>query len=888
MTRRVPDVLTRDEAYRRRDVIPEATYDVELDLRDAPSSATVAFASRTTIRFPAVAGADTFVDLRARRLLRAELNGHPVAPSGAHRLVLKSLQPHNELVVHAECEYSRSGTGLHRFHDPVDGATYIYTQFQPFEAHRVYPCFDQPDIKARVAWTVHAPTDWVVVGNGPAERDGDTWRLRRTAPVPTYVTAVVGGPFHTVRAHHRGLPLDVHCRRSLATALDPEELFELTRQGLDFFTELFDHPYPFDQYSQVFVPEFAMGGMENAGCVTLAERFVFGSVVTDAARLSRANVLLHEMSHMWFGNLVTMRWWDDLWLNEAFATYLASLAMSRATRFGERAWSEFAHASKAWAYAEDVRTATHPVVADVSDTGMVATAFDGITYAKGASILKQLAHWVGPEEFRAGVRRFVAAHAYGNAGLGDLLAELARAPVPGERGARELSRWAHEWLTSTGVGVAWPEVQVGSDGRYVAAAVRQAQATGPTRRHRVAIGLYAGSGAALERRDRVEVELTGPATEVPDLIGRAAADLVLVNDDDLAYTRVRFDPRSATTVVDRLGDVQSSLARTLCWEALWDMTRGAELPASRWVGVVARHAEREGEVGVLQSLLARATIAVRQYVGAGSIDLARRLLASAARGALDRAAPGSDAQLTWARCLVTHEMDPRFAAGLLDPDGRRPRGLVVDAALRWYVVARLAVLGALDGDAIDAEAARDPGDLGRRRAWAARAGLPDPMAKEAAFAAAIAGDGLGLGLGTRRAILAGFWRSEQPDLLAEHAAARWVEAVERVWSEQPPAEAAALTEALFPACRVTETVVDAADRLLSSGRLTDVASQIVVEARDDAVQALRIRAADERATGAVAAGGDPNAVASGGTVGEAGVREAARSRRSRAARGWAR
>ncbi|MGL4745635.1 MAG: M1 family metallopeptidase, partial [Dermatophilaceae bacterium] len=388
MTGRVADILTRDEAHHRREVVREAVYDVELDLRAAPSGVTDVFASRTTVHFPAVAGADTFVDLRARRVLRAEINGRPVTPSPAHRLFLDDLRPHNTLVVHAECEYARSGTGLHRFEDPVDGATYIYTQFQPFDAHRVYPCFDQPDIKAAVAWTIHAPPEWVVVGNAPAERDGDTWRLRRTPPIPTYVSAIAGGPFHTVNAQHRGTPLRLHCRRSLAAALDAGELLELTRQGLDFFTELFDYPYPFDHYCQVFVPELGMGGMENAGCVTLSERFVFGSVVTDAKRLSRANVLLHELSHMWFGNLVTLRWWDDLWLNEAFATYLASLALSRATRFGERSWSEFAQVYKSWAYEEDDRSTTHPVVADICDTGMVATAFDGITYAKGASILR--------------------------------------------------------------------------------------------------------------------------------------------------------------------------------------------------------------------------------------------------------------------------------------------------------------------------------------------------------------------------------------------------------------------------------------------------------------------------------------------------------------------
>ncbi|MGL4744564.1 MAG: ERAP1-like C-terminal domain-containing protein, partial [Dermatophilaceae bacterium] len=499
-------------------------------------------------------------------------------------------------------------------------------------------------------------------------------------------------------------------------------------------------------------------------------------------------------------------------------------------------------------YEEDDRSTTHPVVADICDTGMVATAFDGITYAKGASILRQLAHWVGPEEFTAGVRRFVAAHAYGNAGLAELLAELGRAQVEESRGgAGGLARWAQEWLTSTGAGVAWPELRVGPDGRYVAARVHQVRAGGPAQRHRVAIGLYVSAGGTLERRDRVEVDLTGPVTDVPDLVGRAVADLVLVNDDDLAYTRVRFDPRSASTVADRLGDLRSPLARVLCWETLWDVTRSAELPASRWIAVVARHAERETEAGVLQGTLARAGLAMHQYVAAGGVDRARRRLVTAARGALDRSAPGSDAQLTWVRFLVSHEIDPRFAVALLDPHGRHPDGLVVDAALRWHAVVRLAVLGALGEDGIDREAAREPGDLGWRRAWTARAALPDPAAKKTAFATAVAGDGLGLA--TRRAILAGFWRSDHPESLADYATVHWAHAVQRVWREQSPAEAAALTEALFPASRMTEDVVATADRLVSSQRLPAMANRIVVEARDDAIRTLRVRAADERANG---------------------------------------
>ncbi|MGF1662348.1 MAG: aminopeptidase N [Kineosporiaceae bacterium] len=841
-----PGVLTQDEARRRRKVIPSADYDVELDLRDAGDT----FGALTTIRFPAEPGARTFVDLRARRVLRAELNGRPLAVDGEDgRLFLPDLLPDNKLVVHAECGYSRSGAGLHAFVDPVDAARYVYTHFQPFDAHRVYPCFDQPDIKARVAWTVHAPPDWTVLGNAPGVGDGGIWRLARTPPIPTYVTAIAAGPLHSVSDRHRGVPLGLHCRRSLAADLDHDELVDLTRRGLDFFSDLFDRPYPFPSYHQVFVPEFAMGGMENVGCVTLEERYLFGSVVTDAKRLSRANVLLHEMCHMWLGNLVTMRWWGDLWLSEAFATYLASLALSRATRFGERAWAEFAHVYEAWAHEEDRRPTNHPVVADVPDTAALATLFDGITYAKGAAVLKQLVHWVGPEAFRDGLRRFVAGHAFGNADLSDLVGTLDATSA----GGGGLAEWLTDWVTTTGVGVVRPELQVGPDGRYSAAAIRQDADDGPSdRRHRVAVGLYArvgldtagALGGELIRRDRFDVLVSGPRTEVPALVGIPAADLVLVNDDDLAYTRVRFDPRSTATLLEWIGGVRSPLARTLCWGALWDMTRDAELPASRWVATVCRHSHGEDDVGVLQGLLGWAGTARHQYTAPGAVADAGDLLARSAGAALGAAGTGGDAQLVWTRCLVTHAADPTFARGLLD-GSRCPGGVVVDAALRWHAVARLAVLGALDGQAIDAEQRRDPGELGRRRAWTARAGLPDRAAKAAAFTAAVTGvaDGHRLSLAARRAVLAGFWRPEQTDLLADYAAGDWVEGLARVLADEGAGAAGALVGGLFPACRATPSVVAAADRVLA-GRWPPGVLRIVAEARDDTVRALRAQAAD--------------------------------------------
>jgi len=833
------ETLTRVEAEQRARLVGDVAYEVELDLTaDDPAG----FASRTTVRFTGTPGAATFVDLTATAVDSAVLNGRslPVASNG--RLALPDLRAVNELVVSARCAYSRSGVGVHRFVDPVDGEVYLYTQFQPFEAHRVYTCFDQPDIKARFALTVRAPAEWVVVSNGAATRDGDIWRFAPTPPISTYVTAVVAGPYHHVHERHGGLELGVYCRQSLAEHLDPDEIFELTRQGLDFYPAQFDCPYPFTKYDQLFVPELSLGAMENVGCVTIDERNIFRSTVTEANRLYRANVILHEMAHMWFGNLVTMRWWDDLWLNESFATYLASFALAEATRFSERAWAEFAHLYKAWAYEQDQRPTTHPILTDIPDTAGLLTHFDGITYGKGAAVLKQLAHWVGSDAFRDGVRGYFAERAFGTGELADFLRHLERAS------GRDLGAWCPQWLGTAGLGVLRAECEIGDDGRYRRCViVQEVPAEHPTLRdHRVALGLYTVRDDVVARTRRVELDVRGARTEVPELVGERVPDLLLLNDDDIAYTKVRFDARSLATLHTALGRITAPLARTLCWGALWEMTRDAELPTRSWVILVAAHAEREDNPAVLQTLLGQASQAIDHYGAPGRSADSRAVLVAAARAALYRSRPGSDAQLIWARRVLVLDPDPHLAQGLLE--GRTSvEGLTVDTDVRWLIVVRLAVLGVVDEATIAAECARDPSDLGRRRAWQARASLPDAAGKATAFAAAVSGvdvDGTALSVATQRAILTGFWRADQSSLLAHYAEHGWVEAMVRVWSERDADESLALTPSLFPGTRPDAALVAAADRVLDAGFLPLAGRRLVVEALDDAVRALRAQAAD--------------------------------------------
>ena len=542
------------------------------------------------------------------------------------------------LRVAADCAYSRSGEGLHRFTDPADKQVYLYSDLETFDAHRIYACFDQPDMKATYELAVTAPEDWQVVSNmapesSLPEADAVRWIFPPTPVMSTYITAVAAGPYHVVRDEHDGIPLGVYCRQSLAEYLDADEIFEVTRQGFDFFHGSFGIKYPFGKYDQLFVPEFKEGAMENAGCVTFLESYIFRSRVTDFAHEARAETILHEMAHMWFGDLVTMRWWDDLWLNESFATWAGTLAQAEATRWTS-AWTTFAQLYKAWAYRQDQLPSTHPIAADIPDIAAVELNFDGITYAKGASVLKQLVAYVGRENFLDGVRKYFAAHAWGNATLADLLAALE------ETSGRDLASWSAEWLQQAGVNTLRPSYEVDADGRFTEFAVEQeAAASHPgLRSHRIAIGLYDRTAAGIVRRHRVETDVAGARTVIGELAGQPRPDLVLVNDDDLTYAKIRLDEHSLRTLVDSIADFTDSLPAALCWSAAWDMCRDGEMAARDYVRLVLSGISSVADISVAQTLLRQASLAVRRLADPGWRETGLALMASKLRGPAGRGA----------------------------------------------------------------------------------------------------------------------------------------------------------------------------------------------------------------------------------------------------------
>ncbi|MEU0016874.1 aminopeptidase N [Streptomyces rochei] len=852
--------LSRDEARERAALLSVDGYEVSLDVRSAIGEARGegprTFRSVTTIRFRCnEPGASSFADLIAPSVTAVSLNGRDLDPSevfDGSRIVLEDLAADNELVVDAQCAYSRTGEGLHRFVDPEDGEVYLYTQYEPADSRRVFANFEQPNLKAPFRFEVRAPEEWTVWSNGAGERVDGVWRFAETKPISTYITCVVAGPYHYVTDSYERvvedgtrleIPLGAMCRKGLAPHFDADDVFLITKQGLDFFHDRFDFPYPFGKYDQAFVPEYNLGAMENPGMVTFREEYIFRGKVTRASYEGRANTVLHEMAHMWFGDLVTMEWWDDLWLKESFADFMGAFANVGATRFKD-AWITFANRRKAWAYRADQLPSTHPITADIRDLQDAKLNFDGITYAKGASVLKQLVAYVGQDAFLEGSRRYFKRHAYGNTRLGDLLSVLE------ETSGRDMASWARSWLQTAGVNSLTPQVLLSASGAVDELAVVQeaAESHPELRPHRVAVGLYRRTAeGALERYARAEVDVDGPRTVVAELAGAEAPELVLVNDDDLTYCKTRFDATSLATLREHLGSLTDPLARALCWSALWNMTRDALLPARDFIALVLRFAGRESDIGVLQMLHAWAGSALVHYVAPDRREAAGRLLGEGALRELREAEPGGEQQLAWARffaSVASGEGELRLLRGLLEGT-EKIDGLEVDQELRWAFLEPLAAHGEADEGVLAAELARDDTASGKRHQVRCLAARPSAAVKAQAWAQVVESDALSNAL--VEATIAGFAQPSQRELVAPYAE-KYFAVIERVWEERSIQIGMDVVRGLFPSLRDSRETLEATDAWLSAHEdAAPALRRLVLEARDDLARALRGQACDEAA-----------------------------------------
>ncbi len=839
--------LTRAEAEERAALVDVHSYTVDLDLTTSPET----FRSRTRIEFSARRPEPTFVDFVARSVERLTLNGTELDPAtcfdGA-RIALPALADANVLEVDGTAVYMNTGEGLHRFVDPVDGEVYLYTQFEVPDSRRMFAVFEQPDLKSTFAFTVTAPDHWQVVSvsptpePAPAGEGTATWAFAPTERISSYITALVAGPYDVVRdsvSTRKGeIALGIFCRRSLREYLDHEELFDLTKRGFAWFEEAFDCEYPFSKYDQLFSPEYNMGAMENAGCVTINEIYVFRAKVTEAIVERRALTVLHELAHMWFGNLVTMRWWDDLWLNESFAEWASTVCQAEATRWTS-AWTTFHSNEKSWAYNQDQLSSTHPVVAPIRDLEDVEVNFDGITYAKGGSVLKQLVAYVGREPFMEGLRAYFRKHAWGNTTLADLLRELEAAS------GRELGEWSRLWLETSGVNTLRPVVEVDADGLITSAAIEQTHAVGfPTLRpHRLAVGLYDVHEDGLVRSDRLELDVAAERTELPQLIGRPQPDLLLVNDEDLTYAKIRLDDRSMATTLAHPRGFADSLPRSIVLGAAWDMTRDAEMRARDFARLVLSSLPGETDSTLLKNLLSQLQTAVTTYAApehreelrAGARDDLRRLASEAP--------PSSDAQLqlvTAHAALLRPGDDTAWVRGLLDGTTELP-GLAVDTEMRWTLLTALAATGSADPREVEEELARDNTSTGNERAARARASVPTAAAKAGAWSAAIDADDLPTSV--VEAVGMGFGRSPR-DLLVPYVP-RYLDMLESTWAARTHAVGEAVVLWFYPRGLADQGLVDATNAWLEAHPDAPAGlRRLVSENRDATVRAVAAQAAD--------------------------------------------
>ena len=839
--------LSRAEAKERADHLYVNSYNVTLDVTKGEET----FYSKSEVSFTCnKPGYSTFIDAVGRTVISATLNGVAVDTSefDGESIFLTNLAAENNLVIEIEAEYSNSGEGLQRSVDPSDKEVYLYSQGETAHIRNMFPCFDQPSLKATFTLTVTTPGHWEAVSNNPVESKvakGDLveWKFKTTPRIATYLDSLIAGPYSHVHDVYKGekeIPLGIYCRKSMLQYLDPENIFEITKQGFEYFEKVFGLAYPFEKYDQIAVVDFNFGAMENAGAVTFREDvLVFRSHMPEKAYLSRANTILHEMAHMWFGDMVTMSWWDDLWLNESFAEWSSYLALAEATRF-KGAWSEFNAARKNWAYRQDQLSSTHPIIADMVDMEAVNANFDGITYAKGASVLHQLVAHVGRPQFIEGLQKYFAKHAWGNTTLNDLLVELEAAS------GRKLDTWVNTWLQTAGVNTLRPALEIEGDS-YKSISITQEAPLVPEgskelRPHRLAIGLYDIAGDALVLRKSVELDVTGAKTLVAELAGEKLADLVLINDRDLSYAKLRFDERSIATLKSHLGKLDDALARALCWAYTWDMHRDAEISSADFIEVALSGLAGETDDAIVNIVIAQLGTSVEAYATDANRHKYREKLANGFWELTSKSAPGSDLQLLYSRAFAANahtEDQIQKVRGLLEGSAQ---GLKIDADLRWYFLISLTERGATTKQELEAELAKDNTTSGNLFFETATAAAPNAEAKAYAFNKVMDAN---VATSVRSALVAGFQRPIQRHIL-ESFVDLYFENLLSQWKSKSYEIAAKYVTGLYPSWVLTQKVMDKTNSWLS-GEGKDapaVLRKLVKESQDGLIRALKVQKLD--------------------------------------------
>ncbi len=809
--------LSQTEAERRAALLTVESYDIAVDLTALPEGPEVRCTA--TVRFDCgSAGTSTFVDCAAE-VVGGHLNGVALPEPSEGRIELADLAEHNTLVVETVQADTTDGEGVHKAVDPADGEIYLWMSFEPDEARYVWACFDQPDLKAPHTFTVTAPEAWTVVSNsgdpvierveGVGGSKARRWTFPPTPPLSTYNPVVLAGPFHELRREAGGHDLGVLARRSLARVLerDADELFTVTAQGLAFYADAFGMPFPQRKYDQVFVPDLG-GAMENYGCVTWSDAFLRRSDPTPAERELLAKVLLHEMAHMWFGNIVTMRWWDDLWLNEAFAEFACNWAAERATAYTD-AWAGHLAADKLDAYLADQGPISHPIRQEIRDVAQAASIFDAITYPKGASVLQQLMTYVGEDQFRAGMTAYFSEHAWGNTSLQDLIDALAAAS------GRDLDAWRRGWLETAGTDRL--TLEQGPQGAVLVAEGPQ----GEPRPQVLAVGSYRRTGDGLTRVGRTEVEVRGPRTPVDVVPG---ADLYLVNDDDLTFATARPGSASRSALFEAAADLPTAISRAVAVATVWDMLVAADAEAVEVVGCVARVLAVETSGSVIEPYLTLACDGAELWVPES--DRAR---VSAEVGAVCRRLAEDPAQRRVALRGVA-----RTATSLDDVAWLR-EAAGDDVDLTWRALVAGAALGEHDEAAVADLLARDPDPEAWVRALAVRAASPEAEDKAAVW------DTLAVRrkvpIGAFNQVASGFWRPGQDAVLAPYAES-YLELLPS-FDKGGMIPAMVFTNRLFPLHGIGPDYLDAASRVAEG--TAPVVRKTFTERADEVRRMLRSR-----------------------------------------------
>jgi aminopeptidase N len=840
--------IKQAEAIERSALVKVKSYRIDLDLTTGAEN----FRVITTISFAGLKpGASTYIDCVGSKVISASLNGVDFDPNfDGETIYIPEIAAENVLVIEHDGVYSNTGEGLHRFVDPVDNEVYLYTQFETGDARRMYACFDQPDQKATFTISTITPKHWEVISNYGIEStkglDGDRKFIQfaQSQVISTYVTAIVAGPYTSVHDEYKGektIPLGIYARKSFFQYVDAENIFEVTKQGFAYFEKTFGLAYPFGKYDQIAVAEYNWGAMENVGCVTFHEDvLIFRSKVTERNYVSRATTIHHEMAHMWFGDLVTMKWWDDLWLNESFAEWASYQSVSESTKY-KQAWTEFNSLRKNWAYRVDQLTTTHPIATEMVDLDAVRTNFDGISYAKGASVLQQLVAHVGRDNFIKGLRLYFAKHAFGNTTLKDLIDQLEAAS------GRDLTPWVSTWLRTAGVNTLRPVIEVSGD-TYASISIQQEVPTMPLgstelRSHRLHVGLFDIVGDKLTRRTSVELDVEGALTEVKALASAKVADLVLINDKDQTYAKLRFDHRSIATMKSHLGSLDDSLARGLIWASLWDSCRDGELSATDYVTIALNALKSESDISIVSATLMQIDTAIWAYANPTKRDALRAHVGQSVEALLDASAAGSDHQMAFARAFANFAFTPAHYDRIKAILDGSINGLVIDAEIRWYIFICGVKRGLFGPADIQAESKKDETAHGKQYTARANASMPSKDAKLKAFNS-ITTDNLSNTIHSYTCL--GFNENIHHDVLADFVDP-YFDSMLKVWETKGYEIAETTATLLFPTWVITpETLAKTEHWLNVTGK--DAAHSLrraITEGRDAMARALKARSADK-------------------------------------------